>query len=109
MVYTLHIIINTKLVYVNTKLHHIGIFKTVISMIGKALKYMRKNKKLKQDVLAKEIDISQQNLSRYENEQRIISFDTIEQIANKCGYEIYFINKKTKDKFQTNDLTRKDI
>ena len=70
---------------------------------------MRKNKNLKQDVLAKEIGISQQNLSRYENEQRIISFDTIEQIANKCGYEIYFINKKTKDKFQTNDLTRKDI
>ena len=63
-------------------------------MIGKALKYMRKNKKLKQDVLAKEIGISQQNLSRYKNEQRIISFDTIEQIANKCGYEIYFIKNK---------------
>ena len=78
-------------------------------MIGKALKYMRKNKKLKQDVLAKQIGISQQNLSRYENEQRIISFDTIEQIANKCDYEIYFINKKTKDKFKANDLTRKDI
>ena len=70
---------------------------------------MRKNKKLEQDVLAKQIGISQQNLSRYENEQRIISFDTIEQIANKCDYEIYFINKKTKDKFKANDLTRKDI
>ena len=70
---------------------------------------MKKNKKLKQDVLTKQIGISQQNLSRYENEQRIISFDTIEQIANKCDYEIYFINKKTKDKFKANDLTRKDI
>ena len=70
---------------------------------------MQKNKKLKQDVLTKQIGISQQNLSRYENEQRIISFDTIEQIANKCDYEIYFINKKTKDKFKANDLTRKDI
>ena len=78
-------------------------------MIGKALKYMRKTKKLKQDVLAKEIGISQQNLSRYENEQRIVSFDTIEQIANKCGYEIYFINKNTKDKFKAKDLTRKDV
>ena len=78
-------------------------------MIGKALKYMRKTKKLKQDVLAKEIGISQQNLSRYENEQRIVSFDTIEQIANKCGYEIYFINKQSKDKFKTSDLKRKDI
>ena len=78
-------------------------------MIGKVLKYMRKNKNLKQDVLAKTIGISQQNLSRYENEQRIVSFDMIEQIANQCGYEIYFINKNTKDKFQANDLTRKDI
>lgn len=78
-------------------------------MIGKVLKYMRKNKNLKQDVSAKTIGISQQNLSRYENEQRIVSFDMIEQIANKCGYEIYFINKNTKDKFQANNLTRKDI
>ena len=78
-------------------------------MIGKALKYMRKNNNLKQDVLAKEIGISQQNLSRYENEQRIVSFDTIEQIANKCGYEIYFINRQSKDKFKTSDLKRKDI
>ena len=78
-------------------------------MIGRTLKYMRKNKKLKQDVLAKQIGISQQNLSRYENEQRIISFDTIEKIANTCGYEIYFINSKTKEKFKVEDLKRKDI
>lgn len=78
-------------------------------MIGKALKYMRKNKNLKQDVLAKSLGISQQNLSRYENEQRIISFDTIENIAEKCDYEIYFTNKKTKEKFKVNDLKRKDI
>ena len=77
-------------------------------MIGKALKYMRKNKKLKQDVLAKQIGISQQNLSRYD-EQRIISFDTIEKIANTCGYEIYFIHSKNKEKFKVEDLKRKDI
>ena len=35
-------------------------------MIGKALKYMRKNQNLKQDNLAKSLNISQQNLSRYE-------------------------------------------
>lgn len=78
-------------------------------MIGKALKYMRKNQNLKQDVLAKTIGISQQNLSRYENEQRIISFDTIEKIAETCGYEIYFIHSKTKEKFKVIDLKRKDI
>lgn len=78
-------------------------------MIGKALKYMHKNQNLKQDNLAKSLNISQQNLSRYENEQRIVSFDTIEKIANVCGYEIYFINKKTKEKFTIKELNRKDI
>ena len=78
-------------------------------MIRKALKYMRKNKQLKQDILAKEIGISQQNLSRYENEQRIISFEMIEKIASECGYKIYFVNKKTKETFTTKDLNRKDI
>ena len=78
-------------------------------MIGNALKYMRKNKKLKQDVLAKAVGISQQNLSRYENEQRIVSFDMIEQIANNCGYKIYFIDEKKNDKFEVKDLIRKDI
>lgn len=76
-------------------------------MIGKALQYMRKTNKLKQEVLAISIGISQQNLSRYENEQRIISFDTIEAIANKCGYEIYFINKKNNDKFTVKEIQRK--
>ena len=78
-------------------------------MIGKALKYMRKNQNLKQDNLTKSLNISQQNLSRYENEQRIVSFDTIEKIANVCCYEIYFINKKTKEKFTIKELNRKDI
>ena len=78
-------------------------------MIGKALKYMRKTQNLKQDVLAKQLGISQQNLSRYENEQRIISFDTIENIAHKCGFEIYFINNINNGKFKVEDLKRKDI
>lgn len=78
-------------------------------MIGKVLKYMRKNNKIKQDTLAKAIGTSQQNLSRYENEQRIVSFDTIEKIANTCDYDIYFINRKTKEKFKANDIQRKDV
>lgn len=93
--------------YVNTKLHHFGIFVLGDNMIGNALKYMRKNKNYKQDTLAKLVGISQQNLSRYEKEQRIISFDLIEKIANECGYKIYFINEK--EKFEAKDLTRKDI
>ena len=65
-------------------------------MIGKALKYMRKKANLKQDTLSKSINTSQQKLSRYENEQRIVSFDTIEQLANICGYEIYLLTIKQK-------------
>lgn len=78
-------------------------------MIGKALKYMRKSQNLKQDNLAKLLNISQQNLSRYENEQRIISFEMIEKIANACGYQIYFITPQNQDKFNIHDLNRKDI
>ena len=70
---------------------------------------MRNKKKEKQETLAKLLNISQQNLSRYENNQRIISFELIEAIANQCGYKIYFENSKTKDKFQIKDLNRKDI
>ena len=55
------------------------------------------------------IKINQQSLSRYENEQRQIDFDTIEKIANNCGYKIFFINEETKDKFQVKDLIRKDV
>ncbi len=76
-------------------------------MIGKALKYMRIKNGWKQEQLAKILEISQQNLSRYENEQRIISFENIEQIANNCGYKIYFDNGK--EKFQIKDLERKDV
>lgn len=70
-------------------------------MIGKILKYMRNDKGLSQYQLAQILNSSQQNLSRYEKNQRIISFDLIEQIANNCDYEIQFVNKKTKNILNT--------
>ena len=76
-------------------------------MIGKAIKYMRIKKEINQEQLAKLINGSQQNISRYENNQRIISFETLEQIAKLCGYKIYFDNGK--ERFQIKDLERKDI
>ena len=76
-------------------------------MIGKALKYMRVKKGLNQEQLGKLINISQQNLSRYEKNQRIISFEMIEKISSTCGYKIYFENEN--EKFQIKDLKRKDI
>lgn len=74
-------------------------------MVGKALKYMRLNKGLNQEQMGKILNISQQNLSRYEKNQRIISFELIEKIANNCGYKIYFENEK--EKFQMKDIERK--
>lgn len=74
-------------------------------MIGKVLKYMRISKGFNQEQLGKILNISQQNLSRYEKNQRIISFDMIEKIANNCGYKIYFDNGT--DKFQAKDVERK--
>lgn len=74
-------------------------------MIGEALKYMRIKKGLNQEQLGKILNISQQNLSRYEKNQRIISFDLIEQIANNCGYKIFFENEN--EKFQIKDVIRK--
>ena len=95
--------------YVNTFLNQNGIFFTGDTMIGESLKYMRKSNKMKQETLAKCLGISQQNLSRYENNQRIVSFDIIEALANECGYKIYFENMENHDKFELKDLERKDI
>lgn len=74
-------------------------------MIGKVLKYIRLKKGFNQEQMGKIINVSQQNLSRYEKNQRIISFDLIEKIANNCGYRIYFENEN--EKFQMKDIERK--
>lgn len=76
-------------------------------MIGKALKYMRNQKMLNQENLAKLVNIGRTTLSDYEREKTDINFETIENIAKICGYKIYFDNGK--EKFQIKDLERKDI
>lgn len=78
-------------------------------MIGKMLKFMRKEKDLKQSELIKILNIGQSTLSDYENNKISIDFGTIEKIATICDYEIIFRNKKTKKEFQLKDLERKDV
>ncbi len=78
-------------------------------MIGKALKYMRVKKELKQEQISKIVDVARNTVSQYENETIQPTFETIEKIANNCDYKIYFINEKTKDKFQLKDIKRKEI
>lgn len=78
-------------------------------MIGKALKYMRSNKGLNQKDLKTMLSIGQSTLSDYENDKISINFEMLEKIANICDYKIYFVNEKTKDAFQLNELKRRDI
>ncbi len=78
-------------------------------MIGKALKYMRKNNNFKQEIIAKKLNIKCNTLSQYETENRQASFEIIEKIANMCGYKIYFENDNLNDRFTINDLKRKDV
>ena len=78
-------------------------------MIGKALKYMRLKIGFSQDQIGKLIGFARNTISQYETETLQPEFQTIEKIANECGYKIIFINEKTKDKFQLKDLIRKDV
>ena len=81
----------------------------MIFMIGKVLKYMRNNKNLNQNEIAKLINTKQNTLSRYETETTDINFETIEKIATLCDYSIYFKNNITGETFTAKDLDRKDI
>lgn len=78
-------------------------------MLGKAIKYMRKKKKLKQKDLIKIINVGQSTLSDYENEKISIEFSMLEKIASICDYDIYFENRITKERFKIQELERKDI
>lgn len=78
-------------------------------MIGKALKYMRQQKKLKQTELIKILNIGQSTLSDYETEKISIDFSLIQKIASICDYDIYFQNRITNEKWKVEDLKRKDI
>lgn len=76
-------------------------------MIGKALKFMRNEKKLKQNDLIKILNIGQSTLSDYENEKISIEFSMIEKIASICDYDIYFENRITKNRFKVDEIERK--
>ena len=76
-------------------------------MIGKTLKYIRTEKKLKQGELAKILNIGQSTLSDYEHEKISINFEMIEKIASICDYDIYFENRISKKRYKTNEIKRK--
>ncbi len=78
-------------------------------MIGNVLRYIRKQKNYKQEVLGQMIKVKGNTITQYEKGQRNPTFDTIEKIATLCDYTIYFRNNKTGEEFTAKDLDRKDI
>lgn len=76
-------------------------------MIGKILKYMRKSKDLKQKEIADMLRFKCNTLSQYENNNRQATFDTIEKIANYCGFEVIFRNKKTNEEINSSNIDKK--
>ena len=76
-------------------------------MIGKILKYMRIKSNLRQSDLAKITNIPQNTISQYETGRIQPTFEIIEKIANKCGYDIEFTNND--DKIDSKTVERKEI
>ncbi len=78
-------------------------------MLSKIIKTMRKKANLKQNDLAKLCNIANTTLSGYESNYREPSFETLEIIANNCGYKIQFKNIQTGDILTTENINRKEI
>lgn len=78
-------------------------------MIGKIIKTMRREANLTQEELSKKTYISRSTLSDYEREKTDINFDNIEKIAEICGYQIVFINKKKNRQLTSKNINREEI
>lgn len=79
-------------------------------MVGKIIKTMRRENNFSQEELAEKVFLGRTTLSDYEREKTDINFDSLEKIANTCGYDILFVNKKDKNKILTSkNINRKEI
>ena len=81
----------------------------VIKMIGKILKTMRRKSNLSQEQIGKLTGYAKNTISQYETESRQPDFEVIEKIANECGYEIFFYNKKTNETLTSKNIERNEI
>ncbi len=77
-------------------------------MIGKIIKYARKQSGLTQEELGKLANINRTTLGNYETEFRQPTFEMIETLLNKCGVKIFF-EMSNGEKFESKDVLRKDI
>ena len=65
--------------------------------------------KLTQNDLSKLCNIANTTLSGYESNYREPSFETLEKLANECGYKIQFKNEKTGEILTSENINRKEI
>lgn len=75
-------------------------------MISDILKYLRKSKKLKQSEVASIANIAVSTLSGYETNYSQPTFEMIEKIADICGYDIIFRNRKTEYEVTSKNIDR---
>ena len=80
-----------------------------IGNIGLMIRDERLRKGLTQEELGKLANINRTTLGNYETEFRQPTFEMIETLLNKCGFKIYFEDVKSKEKFESKDILRKDI
>ncbi len=75
-------------------------------MISDILKYLRKSKKLKQSEVASTANIAVSTISGYETNYSQPTFEMIEKIADICGYDIIFRDRKTEYEVSTKNIDR---
>ncbi len=75
-------------------------------MINDILKYLRKSKKLKQSEVASVANVAVSTISGYETNYRQPTFEMIEKIADICGYDIIFRDRKTEYEVSTKNIDR---
>lgn len=75
-------------------------------MISDILKYLRKSKKLKQSEVASIANIAVSTISGYETNYSQPTFEMIEKIADICGYDIIFKNRKTEYEVTSKNIDR---
>ena len=78
-------------------------------MVGKILRTMRRKNNLSQEQIGNLTGYAKNTISQYETETRQADFETIEKIANECGYKILFYNEKMDDTLTTENIERKEI
>ena len=75
-------------------------------MISDILKYLRKSKKLKQSEVASTANIAVSTISGYETNYSQPTFEMIEKIADICGYDIIFRDRKTEYEVSSKNIDR---